>query len=80
MRYSIELRDRIYVKHYGFFVKNLRKDMGKTISKNLSSNYGQKLLDTTKTTTLLKLSQKKRSNKQQKRQVIWLKILFQKKL
>ena len=36
MRYSIEPRDRIYVKGYGFlsFTKN--------IGKNLSNKYGQK--------------------------------------
>ena len=38
MRYSIEQRDRIYVKGYGLsFAKN--------IDKNLSNKYGQKLLD-----------------------------------
>ena len=43
IRYSIEPRDRIYVKGYGFlsFTKNM--------SRNLSNKYGQKLLDTTKT-------------------------------
>ena len=36
MRYSIEPKDRIYVKGYGFlpFAKNMNK--------NLSSKYGQK--------------------------------------
>ena len=45
MRYSIEPRDRIYVKGYGFlsFVKN--------VSKSLSSKYGQKLLDSAKKST-----------------------------
>ena len=45
MRYSIKLRDRIYVKGYGFlsFVKNVGKD--------LSNKYGQKLLDSTKKST-----------------------------
>ena len=39
MRYSVEPRDRIYVKVYGFlsFTKN--------IDKNLSNKYSQKLLD-----------------------------------
>ena len=38
MRYSIEPRDRIYVKEYGFlpFAKNM--------GKNLSNKYGEKLL------------------------------------
>ena len=42
MKYSIELKDRIYVKGYGFlsFVKNMSKD--------LSSKYGQKLLNSAK--------------------------------
>ena len=39
MRYSIESRDRIYVKGYGFLC--FAKNMGK----NLSSQYGLKLLD-----------------------------------
>ena len=45
MRYSIEPRDRIYVKGYGslFFAKN--------IGKNLSNKYGQKLLDSAKKST-----------------------------
>ena len=45
MRYSVEPRDRIYVKDYGFlsFVKN--------IGKNLSNKYSQKLVDTAKTFT-----------------------------
>ena len=42
MRYSIEPRDRRYVKGYGFlsFVKN--------IGKNISSKYSQKLVDNVK--------------------------------
>ena len=42
MRYSIELRDHIYVKGYGFmsFTKN--------IGKNLSNKYSQKIINTTK--------------------------------
>ena len=39
MRYSIEPRDRIYVKGYGFL--SFAKNMGKS----LSNKYGQKLLD-----------------------------------
>ena len=42
MRYSIEHGDRIYVKGYEFL--SFAKNMGK----NLSNNYGQKLLDSTK--------------------------------
>ena len=42
MRYSIEPRDRIYVKGYGFL--SFAKNMGK----NLSNKCGQKLLDSAK--------------------------------
>ena len=42
MRYSIEPRDRIYVKGYGFL--SFAKNMGKS----LSDKYGQKLLDSAK--------------------------------
>ena len=42
MRYSIETRDRIYVRGYGFL--SFAKNMGK----NLSNKCGQKLLDSAK--------------------------------
>ena len=42
-RYSVQPRDRIFVKCYGFLC--FAKNMGKNISKNLSSKYSQKLLD-----------------------------------
>ena len=45
MRYSIEPRDRIYVKGYGFL--SFAKNMGKS----LSNKYGQKLLDSAKKST-----------------------------
>ena len=45
MRYSIEPRDRIYVKEYGFL--SFAKNMGKS----LSNKYGQKLLDSAKKST-----------------------------
>ena len=45
MRYSIEPRDRVYVKEYEFL--SFAKNMGKS----LSNNYGQKILDGAKTTT-----------------------------
>ena len=45
MRYSIELRDRIYVKRYGFL------SFAKNIVKNLSNKYAQKLLDSAKKST-----------------------------
>ena len=45
MRYSVESRDRIYVKGYGFL--SFAKNMGKS----LSNKYGQKLLDSAKEST-----------------------------
>ena len=47
MRYSVQPRDRIFVKGYGFlsFARNMGKNVGKNKSKNLSSKYSQKLLD-----------------------------------
>ena len=41
MRYSIEPRDRIYVKGYGFL----------SFDKNIGNKYGKKLLDTAKKST-----------------------------
>ena len=45
MRYSIEVRDRIYVKGYGYL--SFAKNMGKI----LSNKYGEKLLDSAKKST-----------------------------
>ena len=45
MRYSIEPRDRIYVKGYGFL------SFAKNVGKNLSNKYSQKLIDTAKKST-----------------------------
>ena len=42
-RYSVQPRDQIFVKGYGFL--SFAKNMGKNISKNLSGKYSQKLLD-----------------------------------
>ena len=42
MRYSIEPRERRYVKGYGFL------SFAKNIDKNLSNKYGQKLVDSAK--------------------------------
>ena len=46
-RYSVQPRDRIFVKGYGFspFAKNMGRNNGKNICKNLSSKYRQKILD-----------------------------------
>ena len=46
MKYSIEPRDRIHVKGYGFL--SFAKNMGK----NSSYKYGQKLLDSAKKSTI----------------------------
>ena len=55
MRYSIEPRDRTYVKGYGFL--SFAKNMGKS----LSNKYGQKRLDSAKksTTDAIKTASKK---------------------
>ena len=55
IRYSIESRDRIYVKGYEFL--SFAKNMGK----NLSNKYGQKLFDTAKKSTkdAIKIASKK---------------------
>ena len=51
MRYSIEPRDRIYVKGYGFL----------SFAKNIGNKYGKKLFDTAKksTTDAIKTASKK---------------------
>ena len=47
MHHSVQPRDRIFVKGYGFlfFAKNMGKNIGKIISKNLSSKYCLNILD-----------------------------------
>ena len=45
MRCSIECRDRIYVKGYGFL------SFAKNMCKNSSNEYGQELLDSAKKST-----------------------------
>ena len=46
-RCSVQPRDQIFVKGYGFFsfAKNMGKSVGKNIGKNVSGKYSQKLLD-----------------------------------
>ena len=46
MRYSVQARDRIFLKGYGFssFAKNMGQNFGKNVSKNLSSKYGQTMI------------------------------------
>ena len=66
MRYSIEPRNRIYLKGYGFlpFAKNMHK--------SLSNEYGQKCLNSAKTSTTdaIKTASKREIQKQQKQVVI----------
>ena len=59
MRYSIEPRDRIYVKGYRFL------SFAKNIGKSLSNNYSQKLLDSAKksTTDAIKIASKRATEK-----------------
>ena len=66
MRYSIEPRDRIYGKGYGFLT------FAKNMDKNLSNKYGQKLLDSAKksTTEEIKTESKRAIQKKQKQLVI----------
>ena len=63
IRYSVQPRDQIFVKGYGFlsFTKNMGKNIGKNISKNLCGKYSQKRLDHTKqyATDALKTSSKR---------------------
>ena len=67
MTYSIESRDRIYVKGYGFL------SFAKNISKNLSNKYGQKLLDSAKTSTAdaIKTTSKRANKKKQQKQLVF---------
>ena len=55
MRYSIELRERRYVNGYVFL------SFAKTIGKNVSNKYGQKLVDSAKksATDTLKIASKR---------------------
>ena len=46
MRYSIERKDRIYVKGYGFLT------FAKNIDKTVSTKYSQNLLDNAKNSTI----------------------------
>ena len=59
MSYSVQPRDQIFVKGYGFL--SFAKNIGKTISKNLNDKYNQKLFDHAKksATDALKTSSKR---------------------
>ena len=58
-RYSVQQKDRMLVKSYGFL--SFAENMGRNISKNLSSKDSQKLLDHAKqsATDALKTSSKR---------------------
>ena len=77
-RCSVQLRERIFVKGYGFlsFTKNVGENISKKFNKNLSSKYSPKLLDHTEqsATDALKTASKERFKKQQKQLVISLEI------
>ena len=62
MRYSIETRDRRYVKGYGFL------SFAKNIGKKIGSKYSQKLVDSAKksATDTIKTASKRAIQKQQK--------------
>ena len=55
LRHPIQPRDRIYVKGYGFL------SFAKSMSKNLSNKYNQKIIDTAKkqTTDAIKTASKR---------------------
>ena len=53
MRYSIEPRDIIYVKGYGYL------SFGESIGKNLTNKYGQKILDSAKKLDAIKTASKR---------------------
>ena len=74
MLYSVQLRNRIFVKVYGFLslAKKMGKNIGKNISRNLSGKYSprmlatrQKLVDRTKelATDILKTTSKREIQK-----------------
>ena len=67
MRYSIEPRERRYVKGYGFlsFARNIGTHRTK-VAKNMSKKYNQKLVDTAKkpATDAIRLLQKEQFKKQ----------------
>ena len=52
MRHSIEPKERVYVKGYGFLsLAKTRGTHATKVAKNLSDKYSQKLLDTAKNST-----------------------------
>ena len=78
MRYSVQPRDRLFVKGYGFlsFTKNMDNNIGKNISKTLNGKYSHKLFDRAKQSPIegFKTASKRAIQKQPKKLVIWLVI------
>ena len=76
MRYSVQTRERIFEKAYGFlsFAKNMCENTGRNISKNVNGIFSQKLFDRAKRSTkcALKTSSERFIQKQQKQLVIRL--------
>ena len=74
-RYSVQPRDRIFVKCYGLlsFTRNMSRNMGKNISKNLNTVNTIRnflIMINNLLQMQLKLCQKERFKKQQKQLVI----------
>ena len=74
-KYSVQLRDPVLVNSYGFlfFSKNMDKNTGKNISKNLRGKYSQKLLDHAKqpaTNALSNVSKKIHLYPEQRKNII----------
>ena len=75
--YCVQLRDQIFLKRYGFLsaAKIMDKNIVKTISKNQSGKYSQKILDNMLNNlpqVRLKLLQKENSeNSKSSRQFVW---------
>ena len=63
MRYSIEPRDRVYIKGYGFM----------SFAKSINNKYGKKLVDTAKksATDAIKTASKRAIQKLLKQLVTW---------
>ena len=73
MTYSIEPRDKIYLKSYGFllFAENIGKNAAKVVKK-ISNNYSQKLLHSAEKSIIdaIKTASKKQFKKLQKQLMI----------
>ena len=72
MRYSVQTRDRIFVRDYEFlsFAKNMDKNIGKNISKRLSGKHSQKLFDHAKQSATDGLKTTSRVIQKQQKQLV----------